>query len=212
MGVRFRDGAECVGVLVPVNRKELTQFDKREIGYDRVELQIADIMQVAFLEDTSYYENTFLDKDIVDDDDNNDNDDVKQPPKVWVYIQQNPIPATGPYPIVQSYVDVILRGCLTISEEFAHEFIATTKGWDPAELSSDTDSCCSSSDDEEMDDVVWLDDRNDPIYVRADTEYSLRKAPELDRLLRKHHPHEMRNRRRRVRAALAQSISHGDLL
>jgi hypothetical protein len=32
-------------------------------------------------------------------------------------------------PIVQSYVGIILSGCLTILEEFAHEFISTTKGW-----------------------------------------------------------------------------------
>jgi hypothetical protein len=188
MNIRFREGAECVGVLVPVDHIELSQFDEREVGYDRIELQPCDVVQVTFLGD-SYYENTFLDVEVAGVD----------PPHIWVYVQYNPFPATTCFPIVQTYVDVILRGCLTVSEEFAHEFIATTRGWDPAELSDYVSSSDEEgSSDKETDDVVWLDDRNDPIYVRADPEYSLKKALELDRLLRKHHPHELRNRRRRA--------------
>jgi hypothetical protein len=70
-------------------------------------------------------------------------------------------------------VDIILRGCLTISEEFAHEFFLTTKGWDPSELQE-------GSDDEDW----WVDDRRDPLYARADRKYSLEHAKELDKLLR----------------------------
>jgi cation transport regulator ChaC len=35
MGVQFKDDAECVGVLLPVNDSELGAFDMREQGYDR---------------------------------------------------------------------------------------------------------------------------------------------------------------------------------
>lgn len=193
MGVRFRQGVECVGVLVPVNEEELLQFDEREIGYDRVELKAADILQLSFLED-HYYEDTFLAE--------KDNFEV---PRIWVYVQQDPIPATESHPIAQSYLDIILRGCLSISEEFADEFMKTTKGWDPAELSStneeeeEDDSNSESGDlsDEDMDNVVWIDDRKDPIYVRADVNYSLKKANELDRVLRKHRPEEFGKRKRK---------------
>lgn len=33
------------------------------------------------------------------------------------------------YPIPQSYVDVILGGCLSVSYEFARDFLFSTKGW-----------------------------------------------------------------------------------
>jgi hypothetical protein len=194
MGVRFREGVECVGVLVPVNEEELSQFDEREIGYDRVELKADDIFQIPFLAD-HFYENTFLAEDKL------------EVPRIWVYVQQLPIPATESHPIVQSYLDIILRGCLSISEEFADEFMKTTKGWDPAELSEDDVSSSNERDDansengylsdDEMDDVVWIDDRKDPIYVRADVNYSLKKANELDRVLRKHRPEEFGKRKRK---------------
>ena len=197
MGVRFRQGAECVGVLVPVNDDELSQFDEREVGYDRFELQPEDILPIPFLDD-EHYENTFLATG-------------EQPPQIWVYVQQDPVPASENHPIVQSYVDIILRGCLGISEEFAQEFMRTTKGWDPAELSDDdssrSDETVASDSDESKEDigndeVVWIDDRRDPVYVRADVEYSLSKARELDRFLQKHLPDEFRQRKRRGKAQL----------
>lgn len=194
MGVRFREGVECVGVLVPVNEEELSQFDEREIGYDRVELKADDIFQIPFLAD-HYYEDTFLAEDKL------------EIPRIWVYVQKDPIPATESHPIVQSYLDIILRGCLSISEEFADEFMKTTKGWDPAELSDDDVSSSNEQEDansengylsdDDLDDVVWIDDRKDPIYVRADVNYSLKKANELDRVLRKHRPEELGKRKRK---------------
>lgn len=38
IGVRERHGADCVGVLVPVNEEKLDLFDVREAGYNRVEV------------------------------------------------------------------------------------------------------------------------------------------------------------------------------
>lgn len=187
MGVRFREGADCVGVLVPVNDAELEQFDEREIGYDRFELNAEDILPVAFLED-DYYKNTFL-----------QDDSLLQAPRIWIYVQQNPIPATVNYPIAQSYVDIILRGCLTISEEFANEFIQTTKGWDPSELMEDTDSDEENSSDDDMDEGWWVDDRRDPLYSRADKQYSLKNAKKLDALLALNRPEEFGGRVRKGR-------------
>jgi hypothetical protein len=180
MGVRFRDGAECVGVLVPVNDTELDQFDGREIGYDRYPIHSNDVLQVPFLED-DHYENTFL-----------EDDTSMEALKIWVYVQRNPVPPTPQYPIAQAYVDIILRGCLTISEEFAQEFIQTTKGWDPSELQEDSED---DSDDEDW----WVDDRRDPLYVRADQEYSLENAKELDKLLRHNRKEDFGNRVRKGR-------------
>ena len=54
MGVRFKDDARCVGVLLPVNNHELKQFDRREYGYDRVPLYLGDVEKVPFLDDSCY--------------------------------------------------------------------------------------------------------------------------------------------------------------
>jgi hypothetical protein len=205
MGVRFREGAECVGVLVPVNDDELSQFDAREIGYDRVELQAEQVLQVPFLED-DYYNNTFLGEDDID------------PPQIWVYIQQEPIAATETHPIVQSYLDIILRGCLTISEEFADAFMESTVGFHPSEISDDSDnddddydqSSSENDDDEDEENGMsssddsehWIDDRHDPIYVRADVQYSKKHSKTLDRVLRKHRPNDFKKRIRKGKSQL----------
>jgi len=191
MGVRFQEGAECVGVLVPVSNKELEQFDEREIGYDRYELQVKDIFSLGFLDET-WYENTFL------------VDCHIKPPQIWIYVQRFLLPANSDFPIAQSYLDIILRGCLSISEEFVHEFMKSTKGWHPSELLDESDDSCSSDsmfddsenleDNDESDGFHWINDRNDPIYVRADMEYSLKKAQELDFILYRYCPQEFRKR------------------
>ena len=43
MGVRFRSGAKCNGVLICVDEEELMRFDVREAGYDRQRIDLADI-------------------------------------------------------------------------------------------------------------------------------------------------------------------------
>ena len=43
MGVRFRRGAECNGVLISVDEEELFQFDVREVGYVRRRIDLADV-------------------------------------------------------------------------------------------------------------------------------------------------------------------------
>ena len=40
------------------------------------------------------------------------------------------LPPSVNYPILQTYIDVCLSGCLEHGEEFAREFIATTFLWD----------------------------------------------------------------------------------
>ena len=90
----------------------------------------------------------------------------------------------------------MLRGCLTISEEFALKFISTTKGWNPEELQ------CKSGKPKGNDSIhqrgkSWLDDRDDPVYVRGDRSYSLSAARRLDDLLRQHCESELANRFKR---------------
>jgi len=206
MGVRFQEEAECVGVLLPVSNKELEQFDEREIGYDRYELQAEDIFPIGFLEE-AWYENTFL-----------SNCHMK-PPQIWVYVQRIMLPATSDFPIAQSYLDIILRGCLSISEEFAHEFMKSTKGWHPSELLDESDDSSSSNSDSENvkeetdkpDGFHWINDRKDPIYVRADMEYSLKKAQELDFILHRYRPQEFQRRKSTKRRQSQRRMSIKEL-
>jgi len=158
MGVRLQSNASCVGVLLPVNNVELQQFDVRELGYERHLIDHSDIEQIGHCE----HEHSFFTAE-------------HNTPKIWVYIQEEHTTTSIEHPIPQSYVDIILRGCLSISPEFAKEFLRETHGW-------------------KSDDVYWVDDRHDPLYPRADVDYSAKQGPELDRFLLLHRPLEMSRR------------------
>jgi cation transport regulator ChaC len=194
MGVRFVEEAECIGVILPVSDKELAQFDEREQGYDRVPLELSNVEQVSFLGEEHYEEDShdvFLQAKA---------QNTTVVIKIWVYVQRIESPATPEHPIVQTYVDTILRGCLGISEEFAQEFISSTKGWHPDELTGDTKDMASeeSSDDEQDSDSdyegIWVDDRHKPVYMRGDPAWSRKNSRELDQLLQQHRPDHFPNR------------------
>lgn len=80
---------------------------------------------------------------------------------IWVYIPKKTNKATKDYPIVQSYVDVVLEGCFKISNDFAKEFIDTTNGW-----------------------KYLVNDRENPKYPRAEKNLIFKK--EIDFLLSSH--------------------------
>lgn len=193
MGVRFEKDAECVGVFLPLTDSELLQFDEREVGYDRTPLMPPDIKPVPFLDPEHYqgkYHRHFfrMIKDRPDD------------VCLWVYVQQEDQYPNPEHPIVQTYVDTILRGCLSISDEFAAEFIVGTKGWHPDEIpaSDDEVSVAGSfdSDDGSLEtEPNWVDDREDPIYVRGDPKYSRKNSKDLDKLLKRHRPGHFGHRR-----------------
>lgn len=157
------------------------------------------------------YKNTFLDPELqeammmtmMED------DTEGQCPQIWTYVTRHPLPASSDYPIAQSYVDIVLRGCLTISTSFAQEFIQTTKGWYPHSSSQEQKQPSSSSSSSNYTTATtttttnsimkekreqkqqqleeaggwWVEDRHNPLYIRADREYSLHHAPLLDKLL-----------------------------
>jgi hypothetical protein len=137
-----------------------------------------------------------------------EDDTEGQCPQIWTYVTRHPLPASSDYPIAQSYVDIVLRGCLTISTSFAQEFIQTTKGWNPhassqehkqpssSSLSSNNTTATTTTNrimkekreqeqqqEEEAAGGWWVEDRHNPLYIRADRGYSLHHAPLLDKLL-----------------------------
>lgn len=129
--------------------------------------------------------------------------------KVWVYIPQTPMPANKNYPIVQSYVDVIMRGCLDYGHEFASHFIQTTEGWLPCQQYKQLDCTRKvntvgsymqqkkgitphhskhKQHQNQANHFVWVEDRDNPFYIRADLDYSKEKAKMLDELLNQQIP------------------------
>jgi hypothetical protein len=190
MGIRFNSKACTVGVLLPVTVQDIKAFDRREQGYDRIELRLSDIDRVPFLKEEHYQQKdhvTFL---------NAKEQNARHAVKIWVYIQKENRPPSEQHPIVQSYVDTILRGCLNVGgEDFAREFIRSTKGWHPDDFS---DSCDSSSDSDiasYCEDILWVNDRCTPVYQRGDQAYMQKHAKDLDSLLQKYTPKYLRSRK-----------------
>jgi hypothetical protein len=166
MGIRVRRQAECVGVLIPVDDTELAQFDLREIGYDRVPVPEEDIQRLPYEKEAPATVT------------------MNSGATVWVYVQQELGRASEDCPIAQTYLDVILRGCLSISEDFARDFVRTTRGWHL----DDHEHAEQEHHHHDSAKVHWVDDRSQPIYVRADPEYSKAHAHVLDRILEEHRP------------------------
>lgn len=178
MGVHFKKDAECTGVLIEVSDAELDDLDRREAAYNRLPIHLDNIDQVPFLGEEEYYDDDHPVFEAKEDDNDRDSDDHKV--KVWIYMQKDPIPADPSHPIAQSYVDIIVRGCLTYGEEFARSFIETTEGWHGHE--------------EHEENEHWVDDREDPLYVRADPEFSKENGELVDQLLEDHEPKAYENR------------------
>ncbi|KJY85032.1 hypothetical protein TW81_01540 [Vibrio galatheae] len=90
------------GVLLEVSEAGLVEFDVRERGYHRVEIAQDKLEAELVLTNSDH---------------------------VWLYIKDSPQPPCSLSPIMQTYVDTVLVGCLEISEQFARQFIEHTIGW-----------------------------------------------------------------------------------
>jgi hypothetical protein len=106
------------GVIYEVSKEDLKLTDSREKGYKRIKINFEDI---------NYY-----------------SDSINKNSAIWIYINQfqnNKIPKDNfpskKFPIVQSYVDMCVEGCLEMEKlypkakemDFAIEFINSTFFW-----------------------------------------------------------------------------------
>jgi hypothetical protein len=93
------------------------------------------------------------------------------PGTIELYIPIDPHPPSESCPLVQSYIDVVLSGCLReYGPAFAEEFCLTTSGWEGP----------------------WCNDRAAPRYVRA---APVPLAREIDLLLERRVARAFANRR-----------------
>jgi hypothetical protein len=100
------------GVLFPVTGGDIAAYDKREEGYARVEIPRSNIESLSW-------------------------QGLPKEGRIWVYVPVRagsepgvglPIP-NGRYPLLQSYIDVVVEGGMEYGEEYAKELLATIKGW-----------------------------------------------------------------------------------
>ena len=234
MGVRFRKGTKCNGVLICVDDDELARFDIREAGYIRKKIDLTNIhphidSDVLVNESLSLWPTAdhnvkreelaiknvkCFDCRVVfekaaemrrqqsNSSTSNDESDLgKEEVAVWVYEQKENLPAQRSFPITQSYLDIIIRGCMSISLDFARRFLETTHGfWHDNDESVEKDIKANGSDNSE-DQIsnidshhTWVDDRSDPMYVRADRQYSNENGEHIDKLLKEHHQYALKKR------------------
>ena len=100
------------GVIFAVDGSSLSTLDRREDGYRRVPVPLSLIEAVSWQE-------------------------LPRTGQIWVYVPigsggepgvELPEP-TVQFPMLQSYIDVVLRGALTYGTDFASEVIETTTDW-----------------------------------------------------------------------------------
>jgi len=111
LGLRNRrpdeDKSTINGVVFPVDAESLPRFDRRESGYDRVAVPRDMIEPLSWrgLPGTG---------------------------TVWTYVPRRNTPEailpfpSAEFPLVQSYVDLVMEGALEYGPSFARELIATT--------------------------------------------------------------------------------------
>jgi hypothetical protein len=100
------------GVLYAVDGDDIAKYDVREKGYARVEVPRDDIEAVSWQR-------------------------LPQTGRIWVYIPVKPtaepgvgLPAANAqFPLLESYIDVVVEGGLEYGEDFARELIETTSDW-----------------------------------------------------------------------------------
>ncbi len=104
---------QCNGVLVEVPESELASFDERERGYQRVLINASDV---------SFYEQSIA------------LDTQGGAVNIWLYQAEKVVLPCANHPVVFSYLDVILSGCLEYSNGFCEDFVNLTQGWQHAML------------------------------------------------------------------------------
>lgn len=112
LGAVAAQGSQCNGVIFPISAQGLASYDQRETGYKRERIDQANIKML---------------------------DGSGAPPDgdIWFYANQKKQYASPQLPIVQSYVDICLNGCLEIEStyplakqaKFAETFIRTCSNW-----------------------------------------------------------------------------------
>lgn len=113
-------GTVINGVLFRIPRSMLPGFDRREVGYDRVEINLEHLDLLPGADSAGGLEFNSL--------------SIADGAKIWVYVPKlsSCAESNEDHPILQSYVDTVMQGCLHWGgPEMAEEFVVTTDSWSP---------------------------------------------------------------------------------
>ena len=115
---RAKEGESCDvnGVLFRIPSSEMENFDRREAGYERIAIPLE--MMVFHPELRGTHSQTQF--------------HITNSDRLWIYIPlaSKTMYADENHPLLQSYVDTVLRGCLEWGGvDMAEKFILTTAGW-----------------------------------------------------------------------------------
>lgn len=107
------------GVVFRIERKMIPKFDVREVGYDRIRIP------VEYLKVEEY-------PDRPESNMRRSNLKLTSEDRIWIYVPQPSqcSLADENFPLLQSYVDTVLQGCLEWGgEKMVEDFILSTGGW-----------------------------------------------------------------------------------
>lgn len=104
LSAHIHEAAQCNGVYFPVDDQNLALFDQREMGYDRVRVDWNQVKAVS-------------------------NAALPHSSTLWAYVGKQTGEPLPEKPIMQSYLDVILNGCLDYGPQFAASFTLQTEQW-----------------------------------------------------------------------------------
>lgn len=135
LGIIESEEAAVNVVLFNSTRDRLINFDKRETNYTRVSVPASSVFLV--------------------------NENRTALNSVEIYVPNSTFLPYDDAPIVQSYVDVVVSGCLEHSEAFAREFVTSTLRWD----------------------APWVNDRESLRYRRTTRPVDSLLAKKIDSLL-----------------------------
>lgn len=144
VGAHEDPDSRCNGVVFIVDDDNLARFDQREQGYRRLRIDWGDVQPAGLEALPDHY-------------------------PLWAYVGHHSDEPQPDRPIMQTYLDVILNGCLGYGEDFAHRFLQTTGPWQHL-----------------------VDDRHDPQYPRAMDDPSIH--PVVDDLLHQQLPDLIKER------------------
>jgi hypothetical protein len=117
--VRDKGGGNLInGVLFRIPHTMLSGFDRREVGYTRLEL---DSNHLIFEKENNSSKNNCC-----------TSFNIRRDEKIWVYVPNSEFCAESneDHPILQSYVDTVMQGCLHWGGiQMARQFVETTDSW-----------------------------------------------------------------------------------
>eukprot|EP00529_Nitzschia_sp_RCC80_P007269 CAMPEP_0113493324 /NCGR_PEP_ID=MMETSP0014_2-20120614/28534_1 /TAXON_ID=2857 /ORGANISM="Nitzschia sp." /LENGTH=1368 /DNA_ID=CAMNT_0000387185 /DNA_START=104 /DNA_END=4210 /DNA_ORIENTATION=- /assembly_acc=CAM_ASM_000159 len=127
-----KEGEDINGVLFRVQHSMIPDFDRREVGYKKVAIPLKFLTFDEDKEDHGNSHDASRSAKYTNLMHRLNKSDIQETDNIWIYVplQDYSKPADENHPLLQSYVDTVLQGCLEWGgQTMAEDFIRTTGGW-----------------------------------------------------------------------------------